>query len=140
MQRFAEETNDSNVYKHLGEMHFYGRGTVRSYKDAFLCYKKAASLTEKDLKDYLEKVDKAINQELIFNQAMRMLESSSFQQAVDTLIKLADDEYADAQIEVGKMYMNGYRLKKSDDIAYRYFKQAKNNEHPEAEQYLKQVQ
>jgi TPR repeat protein len=140
MQRFAEETNDSKVYKHLGEMHFYGRGTVKSYKDAFQCYKKAASLTEDDLKGYLEKVDKAINQEMIFNQAMRMLETSSFQQAVDTLIKLADDEYADAQIEVGKMYMNGYRLKKNDNLAYKYFKQAKNNEHTEAEQYLKQVQ
>ncbi len=139
MQRIAEEEHDPIGYKLLGDMYYYGRGTVRSYKDAYYCYKKTSvvDIDGVDFEDLFRNVEEAINNEMIYNQAIRMLETSSFQQGIDALMRLSDKGYADAQFEIGKMYTKGYRLPKDEIKADRYMRLAKQNNHPEASLYIK---
>ncbi len=138
IKRLAEYENDPVAYRYLGDMNYYGLGTVKDYREAFTCYKKAAMGSQKDFNvvALLEKVDTAINQEMVFQQAMRMLETSSFNMGIDTLKKLAKEGFADAMFEVGKLYQNGYRIPKNDKLAYKYFIAASLNGHQEATQYL----
>ncbi len=138
IKRLAEFENDQVAYRYLGDMNYYGLGTVKDYKEAFTCYKKAAIGNEKDSNaaGLLEKVDAAVGQEMEFQQAMRMLETSSFNMGIDTLKKLAKEGFADAMFEVGKLYQNGYRIPKNEKLSYKCFIAASLNGHQEAAQYL----
>ncbi|MEL7564522.1 MAG: hypothetical protein AAGU27_06525, partial [Dehalobacterium sp.] len=80
-------------------------GTEKSYQEASRCYKIAvrAKLKGINFAELFKQVEDKIDQEMMYHQAMRMMKTPSFQQAIDTLIKLADEGYADAQFEVGKM-------------------------------------
>ena len=138
LKRVAEEENNPIGYKYLGDMYLHGYGTEKNYKEAFRCYKIASKSEMKGVnfsKLFVEVMNK-IEKEMIYNKAMEMIRTPSFKQAIDTLIKIADKGYADAQFEVGRMYMNGYRLSKDLTKGEKYMIMAYKNGHPEASQYL----
>ncbi len=140
VKRITEEENDPIAYKYLGDRYYYGLGTERNFKEALRCYKRATTDDNQDeIAEMLRKVDDAITNEMIYQQAMRMLETSSFQNAIVSLEELAEKDYADAQFEMGKLYMNGYRLPNDKWKARTYLNKAMENGHPEAKEYLEKL-
>ncbi len=140
LRRIAEEENDTIAYKYLGDCYYYRLGTEKNYKEAFRCYKRATAYdNQEEIVEMLKKVEEAITNEMIFQEAMRMLETSSFQNAITTLEGLADKGFAEAQFEIGKMYLNGYRLPNDKWRADTYLNKAMLNGHPEAKQYLEKL-
>jgi len=143
LKRIADEENDPYACKCLGDMYFYGRVTEKDYKAAYRYYKKAAQggLKGYDFESILRKVDEAITLEMTYQEALGLLETSSFMKGIETLDLLAQDKnHADAQIAIGKLYMQGYRLPKDINAALYYFKKAKKNGHPEADTYIEKAE
>ncbi|MDF2542227.1 MAG: cobalamin biosynthesis protein CobT [Herbinix sp.] len=141
IKRIADEENDLYACKCLGDMYFYGHGTMKNYRESFRYYKKAeqGKLTGVRFERIFERVDAAITMEMTYQEAMKMLNTSSFQKGIEVLRRLSDQGYADAQFEMGKLYMEGYRIPKNIDAAKRMFDKAKTNGHPEADQYVKEL-
>lgn len=142
IKQIAEDENDFYGYKCLGDMYLKGKGTAKDLKGAFRAYQRAAqgNLNNIDFEKLFSKVEDEITQEMIYKESMRLLETSSFNHAIEELIKLADKGYTDAQFEVGKLYMNGYRVPKNINQAIRYLKSADKGGHNEAKKYLKELE
>ena len=141
LKRLAEG-KDPFINKCLGDMYFNGLGTVRDYKEANQCYKKAyeGKLQDVNFVELFRRVEDAIIMEMTYQESLKMLETSSFQKGIDTLIKLSEQKCADAQIAIGKLYMNGYRLPKNLRLAMSYFKMAKTLNHAEANKYINELE
>ncbi len=140
LKRISEEGN-SLAMKYLGDMYFHGLGTDKNYSEANQYYKKAyeGKLQGVDFVALFSKVEDAIFRDMTYAEAVKMLETSSFQKGIDALLKLANENYSDAQITVGKLYMNGYRISKDNNKAMSYFKMAQSLNHPDAKKYMEEL-
>ena len=139
LKRISDEENDLYASKCLGDMYFNGTGTEKNYQEAYRYYKKAAQggLEGFDFGKILGKVNEAITTEMTYKEAMKLLETSSFRTAIETLKELAKKDHAGAQFTLGKLYMEGYRLPKDCEAAYYMLNKARKNGHPEADAYIK---
>ena len=90
-----------------------------------------ATFTEKkpEIKNYT-------NKDEIYNQAMLYFKGRHYEDAVKWFEKAANQGHVAAQVELAKMYYNGYGVDKNNENAFKWFQEAEKENHLEAQYFL----
>ena len=129
---------------YLGIKYLEGYGCEKDYQEAKRCFVKGKEQGPDDLKEQCAGMvsyatRKGDSYEL-FKIAMKKLETERFEEGISQLKRLADaDRLEDAQWELAKLYENGYRMKKDEELAFKYYEKAAESGHEKAIRKMIQV-
>jgi len=114
---------------YLGIKYLEGYGCERNYQEAKRYFVKGTGQGSEELKELcfgmISYATRKGDSYELFKIAMRKLETDKFEEGMEQLKRLADvDKLEDAQYELAKLYENGYRIKKDEEQAFKYYEKA----------------
>jgi len=142
-KKAAEHWNSKAQYE-LGRLYFYGQGVPQDYAKAVEWLRQAAS-SNKEAKDFLPKVEAAIEEEKKAREAKEAVVRKALEEkeAFEKLRTAAEQGDADAQYELGNLYLNengplARFISRDRKKAVELFSKAAAQGHMEAEVAVKQ--
>lgn len=129
---------------YLGIKYLEGYGCEKDYQEAKRCFVKGKGQGPEDL---MEKCAGMVSYATrkgdsyeLFKIAMKKLETERFEEGFNQLKRLADvDRLEDAQYELAKIYENGYKVKKDEAQAFKYYEKAAEAGYKSAIQKMIQI-